>query len=745
MKNVETASKVHLGRLVDSIAKGEYVIPDFQRAFEWQPWDVTELIRSIFMDYYIGTLLLWKASKDNLKVLDCEPIEAFEGNLDPQHIVLDGQQRLTAIHYAFFAPNKPFRKRAKVVLYFINIVKLINEEYDEFIWYDYLTKKVKGLINNKEALFEAHIFPLGNMKSGSWGTIDWIKEYRDYWIARYEVEEDDNKKHEFRKYIDGALVFKSIIEELFNEFNVSYIELDRDIEVAKVCDIFTKINSRGVRLDIFDLLNAILKPKEIKLKEMWRSAEPSLEFLSGTNKVKTYILQVMSILEQAYCSSKYLYYLVPGAEKTIRKVDGSKEKKVLIDTPKEFKEKWNLAIESIEIAIKQLKNPRDYGAIKLAFVPYPSIIPVFSAINREVDKINPKNRIAANNKIKKWYWASVYLNRYSSSVESTAAKDFMALKKWINDDENELNIIKDFHTEFQKLDLVNDNYKGSAVYNAIFNMFIIKGAKDWNKFQFPEYGQLDDHHIVPNSLFKNKVGKRINSILNRTPLLSETNKHIISNRMPNEYINEMITNNGRKEVLDIMKSHLISEKAVDILLRDPFVNDDFNEFLDERQRSIMGAVANNILSKPLDEDDESDSHYYEQIGAIEVGLRKLVAAIKDDSLESFKELTPTNAQEQIEEHINKVLRSKPYSSYSDYNTFSSRLNEMSLSQIEQILIRKSNWELFQTQFGDRNKLMQKFSQLRPFRNDIGHYKDGDEVQRLEGRAAIEWFNKILEI
>ena len=36
------------------------MIPDFQRGFEWEPWDIKELMSSIFRDYYIGSLLLWK-------------------------------------------------------------------------------------------------------------------------------------------------------------------------------------------------------------------------------------------------------------------------------------------------------------------------------------------------------------------------------------------------------------------------------------------------------------------------------------------------------------------------------------------------------------------------------------------------------------------------------------------------------------------------------------------------------------
>ena len=112
-------------------------------------------------------------------------------------------------------------------------------------------------------------------------------------------------------------------------FNRNYIELDKDIGVEKVCDIFTKINDRGVGLSVFDLINAILRPKEIKLKELWRNAAPRLSFVD-TNRMNVYVLQVMSILAQSYCSAKYLYYLIPGQSKTIKLDDGSLSQTILI-------------------------------------------------------------------------------------------------------------------------------------------------------------------------------------------------------------------------------------------------------------------------------------------------------------------------------------------------------------------------------------------------------------------------------
>ena len=101
MRNAQKPDHVSLSSLINRISEGQYVIPDFQREFEWEPWDISNLMRSIFLDYYIGSLLLWKGRPDNFAALACQPIYGFQGPNGSKYIVLDGQQRLTAIHYAF--------------------------------------------------------------------------------------------------------------------------------------------------------------------------------------------------------------------------------------------------------------------------------------------------------------------------------------------------------------------------------------------------------------------------------------------------------------------------------------------------------------------------------------------------------------------------------------------------------------------------------------------------------------------
>src|SRR5207237_339729 len=125
---------------------------------------------------------------------------------------------------------------------------------------------------------------------------------------------------------------------------------------------------KGIRLDVFDLINALVKPKGLQLKHMWRQAQPQLDFVE-TERMNVYILQVMSILRQAYCSPKYLYYLLPHQEKVVRD-GGSLRKEILIRNAGEFEALWNKAVDALRKAIDLLRHPQEFGAISSAYLPY---------------------------------------------------------------------------------------------------------------------------------------------------------------------------------------------------------------------------------------------------------------------------------------------------------------------------------------------------------------------------------------
>lgn len=739
MKDAQKPDHVSLTTLIGRLNDGRFVIPDFQREFEWKPWDIRDLVRSIFLDYYIGSLLLWKGKPDNFAALACEPIYGFEGNGDPVHIVLDGQQRLTAMYYVFLAPNAKLPNRSNRYLYFIRVDRFMEESYDEAFEYEWTSRGV-NLLADQAAQFESHVFPVSIIGQDGWALPNWVQDYEKYWRTKEEIarnEQDDVAAKFAERSAINARKFGDHLKAITQQYQIAYIELDRDLEIDKVCDIFTQINSRGIRLDVFDLVNALLKPKGLQLKQLWRDAKQRLEFVD-TERMNVYLLQVMSILRQAYCSPKYLYYLLPGQEKTVRDRDGSLRKEVLVPDIDDFERRWKESVEAIERAIALLRHPQEFGAISSNYLPYVSILPAFSALQAALRELPAAQQLNAQRKLRHWYWASVFNNRYSGSVESTSARDYLDVKAWFEDDALEPSLIAEFRAHFRTLDLRKENKRGTSVYNGIFNLLVLRGARDWMTGNVPQYGDLDDHHIVPKSWGKeNGLGSAIDTILNRTPITVDTNRNVIHDDLPNQYLPELIEASGESRVRATLESHFISPAAFAILLRDPFTTADFEAFLAERQRTLQDAIEDLLVKERLDlppQLRELDA----QIEQVELSIRHRI----QEALEGDAAQLPPHIALKIDERIHSAARRNAALDINHYSTLAGKLEYADLRELEAIIISRALWARFDARFVNKETLLKRFGQLAELRNGIRHSRSVDEVTSMEGEAAILWFQQV---
>jgi hypothetical protein len=739
MKDAQKPDHVSLTTLISRLKEGRFVIPDFQREFEWKPWDIRDLVRSIFLDYYIGSLLLWKGKPDNFAALACEPIYGFEGNGDPVHIVLDGQQRLTAMYYVFLAPNAKLPNRSNRYLYFIRVDRFMEESYDEAFEYEWTSRGV-NLLADQAAQFESHVFPVSIIGQDGWALPNWVQDYEKYWRtkeASARTEQDTVAANFAEQSARNARNFGDHLKAITQQYQIAYIELDRDLEIDKVCDIFTQINSRGIRLDVFDLVNALLKPKGLQLKQLWRDAKPRLEFVE-TERMNVYLLQVMSILRQGYCSPKYLYYLLPGQEKTVRDRDGSLRKEVLVPDIADFEHRWKESVEAIERAIALLRHPQEFGAISSNYLPYVSILPAFSALQSTLRELPAAHQLDAQRKLRHWYWASVFNNRYSGSVESTSARDYLDVKAWFEDDASEPSLIAEFRTHFRTLDLRKETKRGTSVYNGIFNLLVLRGARDWMTGNVPQYGDLDDHHIVPKSWGKeNGLGSAVDTILNRTPLTADTNRNVIHDDLPNQYLPELIEASGEASVRITLESHFISPAAFAILLRDPFTTADFEAFLAERQRTLQDAIEDLLVKERLDlppQLRELDA----QIEQVELFLRhRIQEALDGDAVH-----LPPHIAQKIDERIQSAARRNAALDINHYSTLAGKLEYADLRELEATITSRALWARFEGRFVNKESLIKRFSQLAELRNGIRHSRSVDEVTSMEGEAAILWFQQV---
>jgi hypothetical protein len=108
IKDGEFMEPLPIRKIIDRINSGEIRIPSFQRGFVWEPERVAYFMDSIYKDYPVGSILLWR-TKVQLKN------ERKLGRFDlppptkdyPIDYVLDGQQRLTSIFSVFQTGLKP--------------------------------------------------------------------------------------------------------------------------------------------------------------------------------------------------------------------------------------------------------------------------------------------------------------------------------------------------------------------------------------------------------------------------------------------------------------------------------------------------------------------------------------------------------------------------------------------------------------------------------------------------------------
>jgi len=599
MRNAPKPGQISLNNLITRLRDGRYVIPDFQRDFEWKPWAIRDLMGSIFRDYYVGSLLLWKGSSQNFDALSCQPIYGHEGSTNREYIVLDGQQRLTAIHYALISPDVTLPQKKSRAFYFIRVDKYAEDDFDDAFDYQWATKPWNQLMAKVDEQYERHLFPLAVIGKGGFALANWAQGYERFWQARKAAAEqsgDEMQAAVAERYVEYAQRFGIEINDTLDQYQVSFVELDQELPIGKICDIFTQINSKGEQLDIFDLMNAMLKPRAVQLKSLWRDAEKKLS-AAPIEKMNIYLLQVMSITRQDYCSPKYLSYLLPGEQKTIRTASGSRESAVLVADAEDFNARWHAAVDAMSRAMSLLQHPQEYGVSRWTYLPYKSILPVFASLHATIRALSPDRQLSAQRKFRLWYWASVFTNQYSASSESKSARDFQEFNAWLDNDAQELSAIKELRDTFQTLPIRAEVKKGSSRYNGVFNLYVVNGARDWISGSIPQPDVLQDHHIIPQSWGANVPDDQINSILNRCPLTAETNRDVIRDRLPNSYLPELIAKNGEQHVRNILESHFISAKAFDILLREPFTAVDYDEFLTERNHNLAHRKQDSIVRR----------------------------------------------------------------------------------------------------------------------------------------------------
>ncbi len=455
---------------------------------------------------------------------------------------LDGQQRITSLFYAFYEPNIPLKGTTNPYKFYLDIEELINDNLDDAV-IGISKKNKKGMSEVEERIKKFEVISFCN-----------LRQSEDFYEWLYEKQTKFTKVHKDRI---------SEVYKHFSQFMLPVISLPAETEKNDIVNMFERINRTGINLSLFDLAVAQLYQRDIKLRDLWN------DFIKKHDKYKDnplsaiqpiFPLRVISLLEGKEIRKRDL----------LDAVDLQKDK---------FIERWTQAINALVMADQRITDK--YGAFQEKWIPYPSLLVPLAVLLQKIED-NRASGYSDYTKVDFWYWGCVISGRYEKNVFSKMSEDLREITSWINNEDKPPQWLAQLSTSDLSLNTTDD--PRSSLYRAIMNLVVCEGACDFLTGQKVIINQCQDDHIFPKSRYKDK--SEINSILNRTLIFGKTNKRK-KNKLPSEFFKDCLEKHEGDEnkLLESLSTHFISHSAY-IAIQ----NDDFDNFLQERQKTIESAV-----------------------------------------------------------------------------------------------------------------------------------------------------------
>ena len=526
-------------QILGLIRSNSIAIPEIQRPFVWKNSQVRDLLDSLYKGYPTGYIILWQNHGVKLK----------DGTVSKgQKILIDGQQRITALMTSIVGweiVNSEYKK-TRVKIAFDPFAALIeDDEVETFAVQDQSHIKSKRWIEDVSIFFDS--------KFNAWE-----------FVNKYVV---DNPEMNASKLND-------IINKVKNIGNrkIGVIELDADLNIDVVTDIFIRINSKGTSLSQGDFVMSKIAADEIHGGNQVRKA---IDYFSHLAKDASFFNQIKDS-DNEFTNSEYFKYVEwlkedketvfdPDCDDIIRiafmhKFGRSKlkdlvnllsgrnfetkeyEAKVIDDTYILLKEgiknvmnehnfkQFMITMRSAGFVSKKLINSS--MALDFAYTLY-----LLLHDSKEVS-VSEIKRI-----VQKWYVLSVLTARYTSSPETKFAEDLKQIRE-----KGIVNTLKDIEAAtlsdtFWNVRVVQDLDRNTA-NNPTFLVYLAAqvAGNDCsllsNNVRVKDLIEIggDIHHIFPkeylkqNGFEKNKYNHNANYVYLDTPVNISIGK-----KAPKEY------------------------------------------------------------------------------------------------------------------------------------------------------------------------------------------------------------------
>jgi len=568
--------------LVEQAFDGKICLPDFQRDFVWPPDQIADLLRSILRGYFVGSLLLLRSDRDKppFSPTLLRGAKSIYTEVKPELLLLDGQQRLTSLIYAFTAPDLPLRGTKLRRWFFIDLDLLTRDPDNDDIVIE-RSKRDIGDLHTPAAQFQHHLIPCTVLLRPA-DFYKWRDAFED-WIRANQPDKEAIFRSEWRQS------WQKIVDRVQN-FEVPLVELPRVAEddpdaMGRVCAIFEKLNSTGVDLSVYDLLTARLYRSKIALHQLWEEAcenNPLLAEWSGgkadTNKFGVLVLRTLALLRDLDPKPKMLIALNPVG----------------------FEADWRRAARAMNRALEIVTALHDdgMGVFHRDWLPNYGLLPVLAALRAEIETKSLGE--AERRQVRQWYWCSVFLERFSSAVESKSRKDYSDFQRhWFSGGPIPSIFDEARRIASAEFSVRSATTNASGIYCAIFCLLAKQGARDFQRGEHIELQALEDHHIFPKDYLKRHgipTGDRTNTVVNRTLIADQTNNKIRA-KAPSDYLQSADIFSSDPAAL--LEKHFISGHALSAMRRgvedrsdegQVAVQSAYDQFLAAREAALISAI-----------------------------------------------------------------------------------------------------------------------------------------------------------
>jgi hypothetical protein len=432
---------ITIRKLIDRISSGDIRVPAFQRDYVWEPDQVSFLLDSIYKEFPIGTVILWKtdnrlSSEKRLGFFDLpEPQKDY-----PVNYVLDGQQRLTSLFSVFQNELKPVSEEWVDIYFDMNAQENIQESL--FL-----------ALDDSEVDTKRH-FPIKTL----FDTVAYRKA-------------TDNLTDEMKIRIDN-------LQEKFKTYLVPNETFETD-DRNKVAIVFERINRAGTELNIFELLSAWSWSDEFDLVEKFEMLQE----------------KIVDHGFEDFCDDKDLQLKTCAGI-----ISGKTTPKSIMDLKgDEIRDRFDEIERGILGALDFLKREANVKHYKL--IPFPALLVPLSAYfaTNKVEGISytPKQKAV----ILKWFWRSLFNRRYTSDVNERQAADIVSMLGLKKDENFDFKFPKDdIKFDFAASSFSSGNANSKILIlllNSVTPYSLLSGAKIDLDIVLKKASKHEYHHIFP--------------------------------------------------------------------------------------------------------------------------------------------------------------------------------------------------------------------------------------------------------